>query len=105
MSDLKEYERLLNVETYRQIATLLVNDRRCRTDNWYCVKRFYRTYLNITIDKAISNKDVIQPSSVERAIRKLKQVNHSLRENNNQYLQEDKYKEIALDIPVVVKQL
>ena len=96
----KSYDELIKEEEYRQLANILLSDECYRNNNALCIQRFYQIRYGVTLDHAVSRYDLPSIFTIERKIRKLKQVNHALKGNNQS--QED-FKEINREIPLVVK--
>lgn len=96
----KTYEDYIKEEEYKQIADVLLSSDVYRNNNAKAIQCFYKRYYGITMDEAINRLDVPSLFTIERKIRKLKQVNHKLQGKNQS---QDDFKEIGLEVPYMVK--
>lgn len=86
---------------YQEIANILMNDIEARKDNRKLFIAYYKKVWGISVDEAFKRDDVPNYQTIERKARQLKSLNQSLRYDKGKEV--DKYKEIGLQIPVVVK--
>jgi hypothetical protein len=84
---------------YQQLTDLMLEDKDCRNDVWRCIKKFFKTYHNCTIDDAIE-MPITSISTLERDWRKLRENNPKLKDLE---LSQVEYKQTALDSVVVEK--
>lgn len=89
------------IKEYQDIANILVNDIGCRRDNRKLFKKYYRDIWGISLDEAFTRNDVPNYQTIERKARLIKAKNPHLKIDKEELV--DKYKEIALEIPVVVE--
>lgn len=97
MNRRSEKERL---QDYQDIADILVNNRDARTNNGMLIKAYYQSK-GLTFEQSLKRNDVLNYQSVERMGRLIKAKNPWLKSDKSE--EEAIYKDMALELPVVVR--
>lgn len=97
----KSYRQLVKEKDYNDIANILMNNNEARKDNRVLLKAYYKDVHGMTLDRAFKSDKVLNYGTVERYARLLKTKNHKLRYDKRK--QEEKYKAISREIPVVTR--
>lgn len=86
---------------YQEIAEILANFSETRKDNRKLIKTYYKQIWGISVDEAFERDDVPNYQTIERKARLLKDKNPFLRYDKSKEV--DRYKEMALELPVAVR--